>query len=111
LVQSLEEVAAPADFTGILLPLGTLMFSIQEFLKKQQFEFFHPDDLRYIARKVDGDRELVVRIQASFVPGGQRMEGGDGELDCEVVGIVGSTSDFDDFVERFSEMLTESSPP
>jgi hypothetical protein len=105
--QNLQELAAPAAFTGLAMPLPTLMFAIQEFLKKEQFEFFHPDGMRYIARRADAEQELSVRIQAAFVPGTHGTDGAGGEIDCELVGLGGSEITSELFVDRFKAMLAD----
>jgi BR serine/threonine kinase len=104
--QSFDGVAAPVRFAEIGIPLETLMFGLQVFLDREGFDYFHPDDRQFIARRLN-ELELIVRIQAGFVGGETKIEG---ELMVDITGVLGSAFDFDEFVERTRTMLTELLP-
>jgi BR serine/threonine kinase len=92
-----EEHCQPIRLQGIVLPLEVAMFRIQLLFRQEDFEYFHPSDLGYIARKVEP--EFVVTILAAFASAG--------EMELEVTGIKGPASDFEDFVEKLRVVLEE----
>jgi serine/threonine protein kinase len=96
--QSSEAFAAPVRFTEIRRSLPRLMLAVQRFLDREGFEFFHPDDRQYIARRLGGEAEFIVRIQAGFVKE---------ELMLDVSGMIGSVFDLEEFAERIRAMLME----
>jgi hypothetical protein len=95
-----EQLAEPAMFTGILMPLADLMCAIQLFLVQHAFEFFHPDDLQCLARRIGPDGELILKLQAAFVPA-PHAGNGRTELDLEISAVIGPAAEFEDFIEKF----------
>jgi hypothetical protein len=101
-----DEQSPFAKVTGVRLPLADVMYGAQAFLEREQFEFFHPDDLQYIARHVTEDSEFYVNVRAEFVPGAPVGTGEMG-LDVLIIRITGPSEEFDDFVEKFQAVIAD----
>jgi BR serine/threonine kinase len=95
-----EERAAHERFAALFLPLAAVMGGIQTLLAREEFEFFHPNELQYIARRGVADPELILNITAEFVSG-------EGELELDVSAMAGASQDRDLIVEKLRGMLEQ----
>jgi BR serine/threonine kinase len=99
-----QGIPQPAQFTGILIDLAELMCSIQVWLRQQDFEFFHPDDLQFIIRQTRKEFPVVAQIQVIFTIKGQ-MIGNIQELQLGVWGLASDMTEFEDFLDNFQALL------
>jgi hypothetical protein len=95
----------PSGLQGITLPLGELMWTIEQFFVQEEIDFFHPSDVEFIARQSSPDRDspFVVIIRAEFVISPR----GDVEINLYIQGVTGTATEFDSFIDRLHERINE----
>jgi hypothetical protein len=92
---------APSYIEGLAVPLGQLMFWLQQFFVREDMDFFHPNDTEFIARQNAPERSspFAVNIKAMFFQ--------TDVITLVVSGVTGMAVEFDSFVDKLQQMIAE----
>jgi hypothetical protein len=96
---------APVYIHGLAIPLPQLMWMLQQLFAHEDMDFFHQNDLKFIARLSSPERSgrFAINVKAEF-----------GEIDrinLVISGLTGTASEFENFVDKLQQMIGEVTGP